>query len=327
MTSQVIAGHIHVTDIEELNAAVWPWRLRMNQLGNGQLSGDMDYAMVNDILLTHERWSHRLSAIGTTPPGYVAIAGSCTQKPFLVDGVEIASRSYVCKPANTNIEFVTPDTENHWVMLVPTDQIVDRFGEEHAALVLSSPPSQFCDPAVLQQLGNLVLRVIAALRSGGVQEADAHALGVFQSQLLNLLVCLLQKDAPDVDLASPKKRSEAALAATRLAGELLQPIGVDELAVRVGVSRRSLELGFRDTLNISPQKYLRMLRLNGLHRDLRHAAPGQATVAELATRWGFFELGRTAGQYKNLFGEQPSATLAQAHDFDVPRYFDALTAH
>ena len=82
------------------------------------------------------------------------------------------------------------------------------------------------------------------------------------------------------------------------------------MAAAVGVSRRALELAFRNTLDISPYNFLRLNRFNRLHRELRSTERNSTTVTQLALRCGFTELGRASGEYKRLFGEYPSTTLA-----------------
>ena len=44
-------------------------------------------------------------------------------------------------------------------------------------------------------------------------------------------------------------------------------------------------------------------------RALRQTAPNTASVMEIATRYGFWQLRRFAVEYQSLFGESPSATL------------------
>jgi AraC family ethanolamine operon transcriptional activator len=54
---------------------------------------------------------------------------------------------------------------------------------------------------------------------------------------------------------------------------------------------------------------MREERLQDVRRALSDSGTGQATVASIATEYGFYELGRFAGAYKEAFGEVPSETL------------------
>jgi AraC-like DNA-binding protein len=87
-----------------------------------------------------------------------------------------------------------------------------------------------------------------------------------------------------------------------------EPIGMEDLVQISGVSGRALYDGFRRFRDTSPMAHLRTVRLRRVRDDLLEA-PDVATVSEIASRWGFFEFGRFAGHYRQMFGETPSQTM------------------
>ncbi len=82
-----------------------------------------------------------------------------------------------------------------------------------------------------------------------------------------------------------------------------------ELCVTLGVPGRSLRSWCVQYLGMSPIRYLRLRRMKLVRRDLSSARPSDAVVAAVARRHGFTEPGRFAANYRQLFGELPSATL------------------
>ena len=82
-----------------------------------------------------------------------------------------------------------------------------------------------------------------------------------------------------------------------------------ELCAAAAVSDRTLRMLCQEHLGMSPTRYLWLRRMHLTRRALRMADPATATVTEIATNYGFWELGRFSVAYRSLFGESPSAAL------------------
>jgi AraC family ethanolamine operon transcriptional activator len=88
-------------------------------------------------------------------------------------------------------------------------------------------------------------------------------------------------------------------------------ISVPELCTIFHVSRRTLQYAFDRVLGIGPNAYLKILRLNGVRRDLCRREM-RISVQQAASHWGFWHLSQFAKDYRTLFGELPSATVKRA---------------
>jgi AraC-like DNA-binding protein len=88
-----------------------------------------------------------------------------------------------------------------------------------------------------------------------------------------------------------------------------EPYTLGDLARVAGVSARRLQEAFREDLGTTPMEYLRAVRLDRVHEELRTGpVGGRAGVTETAHRWGFTHLGRFARAYRERFGVLPSET-------------------
>jgi AraC-like DNA-binding protein len=88
------------------------------------------------------------------------------------------------------------------------------------------------------------------------------------------------------------------------------PIALMDLCTAAGVSTRALEYGFRDFYGLGPMAYVRNLRLCRVRHDLLDPNRDDHSVSGAARRWSFTHMGQFSHDYRALFGEMPSMTLA-----------------
>jgi transcriptional regulator GlxA family with amidase domain len=119
---------------------------------------------------------------------------------------------------------------------------------------------------------------------------------------------LLLRDDPRPD----PRRELVSRAVTLLRRHAGDPLTIADLSRRAGVSERTLRAAFHDVLGLSPKQYAIAHRLHAAREALFAAEPGTTTVTDIATAYGFYELGRFAGRYREAFGEAPSQTLHHA---------------
>ncbi|MEU5876370.1 AraC family transcriptional regulator [Spirillospora sp. NPDC047279] len=87
-------------------------------------------------------------------------------------------------------------------------------------------------------------------------------------------------------------------------------IGVAEVAEAARVGPRALQAAFHRHVGVTPTTFLRQVRLDRAHLDLRMADPAKGdTVAAIANTWGFTHHGRFAAAYRQRYGRSPRDTL------------------
>ena len=99
------------------------------------------------------------------------------------------------------------------------------------------------------------------------------------------------------------------LAEDYLCARLDRPVSRAELAAASGASIRTLSRAFMRRHGLGPMQFLKARRLDATYRDLLGTSPEYTSVTEVALRYGFNHLGKFASDYRQTFGESPSATL------------------
>ncbi len=142
-----------------------------------------------------------------------------------------------------------------------------------------------------------------------IARQDGPASGLAGAMLDALLACLAQGQTEPDRAATRRHRRTVALLEQAMEERPEHPWSIAELCAAIGVAERTLNLACHEFYGAGALRVLRDRRLDAVRRALRRADPIATTVAMEAMRFGFWELGRFAGAYRERFGEAPSATL------------------
>jgi len=125
---------------------------------------------------------------------------------------------------------------------------------------------------------------------------------------------VLQRIAVEIPLSRESRACRALVEqAEQLAlADVDEPLHISALCRALTVSERTLRKAFHKMRGIPPCRHFRMLRLSAARDALLTADRKLVTVTEIATSFGFVELGRFSVEYRRVFGETPSQTMHHA---------------
>jgi AraC-like DNA-binding protein len=172
-------------------------------------------------------------------------------------------------------------------------------------------PSAAGNPA-FTRLRRLIDHLVVELDRAEDEIPDLAAAHYEQS----LMVCFLFANRHNFSHLLERQAPQPAAAQMRRAEDYIDanaslPISIEALSAVTGASALSLCGAFKRSRGMSPLTFLKRVRLTHARRALQ-VADTATTVATVASRFGFSNLGRFAGDYRQAFGESPSETLANS---------------
>jgi len=146
---------------------------------------------------------------------------------------------------------------------------------------------------------------------------DAMTQPLLSDAITRLLAAALLTTFPNTWIAEPhhQDRTDATPATLARAIAFIDAnadieITLADIAHAACVSVRAVQLAFRRGLDTTPTAYLRRVRLERAHQQLRGASPQDGTtISQIAARWGFADPSRFTALYRRTYGQLPSQTL------------------
>lgn len=221
-------------------------------------------------------------------------------------------------PPGGTLDATTPQGYANATLTVPSDDFhtaLELHFPEIPDTILNSGAGMRIGPAGQARLRGLLARIEQSMWHAPGSIAGISIRQQIERELLAAFLAALRSGCADL-ISLPSNRIGNRHRHLRQAREYLAahsraPLYLEDLCRALGLSPRAVENLFRDFFGITPIAYLRHQRLHGVRRALLHSRPSSGAVKQAALEWGFLHHGHFARDYRQLFGESPTETLAR----------------
>jgi AraC-like DNA-binding protein len=301
------------TDPDDYAASIRATRAELTVMGRGHFTAKLTRIDLHRLWM--QRFFDNLPRVAHSAPrtGRATISFRTAPGPsFLWSGVEMQPTGIMRHSEGKNSFQHTADAACWGAMSLPVEDMVS-VGAAMAGCDLTPPKDALIvipPPAVMAKLQRLHAAAGRLAEEAPEIIANPDAARGLELALIEAMIgCLGQGEIGEDSVA--QRQHELIMRRFRrvLEENPSQSLYLLEICKAIGVSDRTLRLCCQEHLGMGPKRYLLLRRMGLARRALREASPLEATVTEIATRWGFWHFGRFAGAYRSLFGEMPSATL------------------
>ncbi|HSW07311.1 helix-turn-helix domain-containing protein [Aquabacterium sp.] len=317
--SQTAWLHVLETDDLDEHAGAQPnWSLHYDQISHGSFAGKLTHVQLPDLRVVLESSTCALRQRGHIGQRQYGFAMALDQPgDAYFNGQRLDSESMMIGRSE-DLDLSSP-ADFSMVAVVVDHALLNSLWER----MYQKPLTAWLDhqlvvkmrPEVAQALRAAHLDLLSRITASPQVLADAGAVRQMRDAILIEWIAAIPAK---VDISGLKSSTARKRVVDRACEAMLsqpdQPPTILQVCSHIGASPRKLEYCFRDVLGISPVKYLRAVRLNGVRRGLKRSAGSGVCVQDMAAHWGFWHLGDFSADYKRQFGELPSETLRRARD-------------
>lgn len=304
-------------DPMQYQAAIRGGEVEVSITARGEFRGSLTQIDLHDLLLQSGRENLprvMQASVGPKRGGIVFLADAA-QPVLQFTGLELHAKAIATLPPGTTLHFRS-QSPCRWATLSLTPA---TFCDVSKALLgrdlRAAWNIPFMNPNAAQMTRLMLLHTAARQLAVVAPEMIAHAevARALEQQLVQAMMTCLADGEP-ITAGSGWRQHTAIINRFEevVAKNCDRPLYLAEICAAVGANERTLRASCEEHLGMGPTRYLWIRRMHLARRALLRADPTKATVTQIATDHGFWELGRFSVSYQALFGESPSASLRKA---------------
>ncbi|WP_420340683.1 helix-turn-helix domain-containing protein [Roseibium sp.] len=304
-------------DLTKMRTSVENWDLDVQPLdlvARKELVADFSQFKVAELLCDHVSFFANFSHKGTTPRDHYTFSIPAPNAPvFWHSGHSVRSGQIVVQTPNCEINVITPAGFEIFHVSVPDQEL-------HCLLRTMN-----FDPAKVQRLPrvfNLPQDLAGRLWDSVSKRpcASEEGQGRFATDLCHRVVkaWVAQDGLTDRQISPTAAKRALQRCLEAVTRNDYSRLTVHHLCDNFHISRRALEMEFRNNFGVGPAAFLKAVRLTEARRRLMAATNKRVQVGDIMHDLGFAHVGQFAGAYRTMFDELPSETLLRGRADRLP---------
>lgn len=305
-------------DFHLYGASAPEWNQRYHQISRGAMHSSLLEASFGQCHIFRKTLDQRVVQQGCLPHGQICFAVPAPlAAPARMQGREASASTLFVLRANDEFTLHRPADMELFAVTVDRarfDEFLDAAGMAARVHPLLAHPVLELPAESLARFRQVMQEAMDLSFGDRADDVRGSSVTMRELAVLGALADLL------AELSSQSRRPPRASSASFVveAGHRLalaagsRPVSIEDVCEHLRASRRTVQNSFQSVAETTPLHYLRSMRLNAVRRDLLSMRESAGGVGTIAAEWGFAHLGHFAAQYKQLFGESPSATRRRA---------------
>ena len=293
--------------------------MELTQLGAHPVAGSLTFAKLGEAMFSAGSFSGKIRATGVMSDTKVTIGTLLeTEGPNSKWSYETRCGDIAVTPPEIAHEGCYSNRLSYVTLALPLEMLVEQCErcENSINEAFWRQPAMYRPPQLLAR--QLVERLKTCVRTIAGQPSILYVPEAREAVFDDLMEAMLKGYAAvTANSPTPRRCLVSSSRTVERVDEYLRAhthcaVRLSELCRYLKMSERTLHRVFTEYMDLPPRLYMHRWRLSQVRAALAAPEHGDLKVGDVAASFGLWELGRFAGDYRQMFGERPSETLKNA---------------
>jgi len=293
-------------DFDVYNEALSDWDIKFKLLSKNNFSAEMTMISNDDFSISREKLNGKLIQQGAGINGYRTIIIPLSNSSNLIYfGKKVTGNQMLIFPKDNSFETISYTNVNVYVISLKEEilfQIIDNLGYTNCKSVFNG---EIHEVNITNEFIELFQKLVDSFLNNHKIEAKIQE--VYTNNIIDVMLNYIEHSHYSTHQIIYKKKDLVLKKTVEIINDNTDDLfSVQELCSIVGVSRRTLEYAFKDKFKVSPNEYIKAIRLNNVKNELYNFRDEKISVANIAGKYNFWHMGQFAKDFRKQFGFLPS---------------------